>query len=436
MRKTYLLDTSALIYDPILYKQYPDYDIIIPISVLNELDKLKKQPGEAGRNARVAIRALDDISNIGDISTGVLVENNTLIKVDATYYDLNLSEFTGFGDPAYGDTQILACAYANWLAHPVHDVTLISNDINLRIKSKARSIDAISHDGKVDSLSDLYAGNQVIINEEAGLDLQKCGYINPIPFGLNLQSNECILFKNEVGDGIAMGRKTSDDRVKLIKKIYPWGISARNKEQSFAIDLIMDKKLNLVTLIGKAGCGKTLITMAAALELVLSKKEYDKLIIYRPIQSVGNDIGFLPGEMSEKLAPYYSAIIDNFEVLLGSKQGSDWKRDLEMFQRKGRIEMEAITFIRGRSIPNAIMFIDEAQNLSRDEIKTILTRAGEGTKIILTGDLDQIDNRDLDATNNGLVYVIEKFKDYDIAGHVTFTQGERSRLATLAADIL
>lgn len=436
MRRTYVLDTSVLIYDPYTYKQYPDNDIIIPIAVLNELDKLKKQAGEAGRNARVSTRMLDDISNIGDISTGVLMEDNILVKVDATHYDLSQSEFVGFGDPTYGDTQILACTYANWLSHPTHDITLVSNDINLRVKAKSRGIDAVSHDGKRHSLSDLYAGAQVIVDEEAGLDLQKYGYLDPRIFDFKLHSNECILFQNEAGDGIAMGRKISEDRVKLIKKIYPWGISSRNREQSFAIDLIMDKDINLVTLIGKAGTGKTLITLAACLELAISKKEYNKFVIYRPIQPVGNDIGYLPGTMEEKLAPWFEAIMDNFEMLFGSKQGSDWRKDLEMFQRKGKIEMQAITYIRGRSIPNAIILIDEAQNLSKDEIKTILTRAGEGTKIILTGDLDQIDNRDLDATNNGLVHVVETFKDFDLAGHITFTQGERSRLATLASDIL
>jgi PhoH-like ATPase len=436
MRKIYVLDTSALIFDPFAYKQYPDCDIILPITVLSELDKVKKQPGEAGRNARVAIRSLDDISILGDISTGVLMENNTLIKVDASYYNLSDPAFSGFGDPTYGDTQILACAYANWYTHPEHDVTLVSNDINLRVKAKARSIDAIACEGKQYSLSDLYTGSQVIVNEEAGLDLQKCGYLDPRAFGFKLQPNEYVLFQNEAGDGIAMGRKTSVDRVKLIKKSYPWGISPRNKEQSYAVDLIMDKNIDLVTLIGKAGTGKTLITLATCLEQVLNKKEYDKLVIYRPIQPVGNDIGFLPGTKEEKLAPWFQAIMDNFEMLFGSKQGSDWRRELEMFQRKGRIEMEAITYIRGRSIPNSIIFVDECQNITKDEIKTILTRAGTDTKIVLTGDLDQIDNRDLDATDNGLVYVVEKFKDYDIAGHVTFTQGERSRLATLSADIL
>ena len=200
----------------------------------------------------------------------------------------------------------------------------------------------------------------------------------------------------------------------------------------------MDPNVDLVTLTGKAGCGKTLITISAALELVLEKQQYNKLVIYRPIQAVGNDIGFLPGDITEKLAPWFQAVMDSFEVLFSSKEknNNEWKKDLEMFQRKGKIEMEAITYIRGRSIPNAIILVDEAQNLCKEDMKTILTRAGQGTKIILTGDIEQIDNQELDAMNNGLTFVIDKFKESELAGHITFTKGERSRLATKASEIL
>jgi PhoH-like ATPase len=307
----------------------------------------------------------------------------------------------------------------------------------LRIKAKSRGIGAESHEGDKYSLSDLYAGTRTVVNEDAGLDLQGRGYIDPATYDLWLSPNECVLFEDAHGDGIALGRKVAADKIKLIKKVYPWNISARNKEQSFAIDLIMDKSVDLVTMIGKAGTGKSLIVLATALEMVLGRKEYDKFIIYRPIQPVGNDIGYLPGTMEEKLAPWFQAIMDNFEILFSTKNGNgDWRRELEMYQKKGRIEMEAITYIRGRSIPNAIILVDECQNLSKEDVKTILTRAGENTKIILTGDIEQIDSSGLDATSNGLTYVIEKFKNSDLAGHITFVQGERSKLATLAAEIL
>jgi PhoH-like ATPase len=436
MRKNYILDTSALVYDPNAFKKFPYSDVIIPVAVLEELDKLKKLPNEAGKNARIAIRMLDEVSNKGDISTGILLDDDVLVKVDTTYVDFSDPVYSNFGDPKYGDTRILACAYAMWAAHPEHDVALVSNDINLRIKAKARGMEAEAHDDKGVLLSELYSGAKVIVHEDAGLELQQVGYLDPRGYGFNLLPHECILFETDNGDGIAMGRKVAPDKVKLIRKNFPWNVSSRNKEQSYAIDLILDKDVNLVTLIGRAGTGKSLIVLATALELVLGRREYDKFIIYRPIQPVGNDIGYLPGTMEEKLAPWFQAIMDNFEMLFTSKNGSDWHRELEMYQRKGKIEMEAITYIRGRSIPNSIILVDECQNLSKEDVKTILTRAGEGTKIILTGDIEQIDNSILDASSNGLTHVIEKFKDSDLAGHITFTHGERSKLASKAAEIL
>lgn len=373
----------------------------------------------------------------GDITTGILLDNDTLIKADATYIDFSCEPYNTYGDPTYGDTQIMACAHVNWLAHPEHDVILVSADNNLRVQAKFRGIDAEKCDWNKSSLTDLYTGTRTIVNEDAGCELQQAGHIDPRAFGIqDLAPHECIMFQADNGDNIVMGQKVSPNRVKLIRKVYPWNISARNKEQAFAIDLIMDKEIDLVTLIGRAGTGKSLVVLATALELVLNRKEYDKFVIYRPIQPVGNDIGYLPGTMEEKLAPWFHAIMDNFEMLFSNKNNTDWKRELEMYQKKGKIEMEAITYIRGRSIPNAIILVDECQNLSKEDVKTILTRAGENTKIILTGDIEQIDNSVLDATSNGLTHVIEKFKDSELAGHVTFTQGERSKLASQAAEIL
>lgn len=848
MKKIYILDTSALIDDPSAYTHFKDSEVIIPIAVVNELDKKKTCPGEVGKSARVCCKLLDNLCNMGDISSGILIENNITIKVDAFYYDLKEATYKGFGDPHYPDTQILAVAYNTHINNSDSITVLVSNDINLRIKARARGIEAQSHDVSNKSLNDIYTGTQVIVNEDLGLDLQKNGMIDPNKYNLNLYPHECILVEDDNKNGLAMARKVGPDKLKLIKKMYPWGITCRNKEQSFAVELINDKTIDLVTLIGKAGTGKSIVTCAAALELVINKREYDKLVIYRPIQSVGNDIGFLPGPqpldakiltpngwttmgevkpgslvisrdgtptkvlntypkgnkdvykitttdgrsteccedhlwytftaenrkrnkpgsikstkqiketllnknnklnhflprnepvqftkqnlpippytfgailgdgsisdsisvsnidleliekirsevknfgcelrnsgkdinyyisgnlynnkparpvkvsniktnsykeynsvgiaasdlninrstlgnrceygliidnfkyeylhsdkrwqnpiknalydlglsgkkawdkfipsiykyssvedrisllqglmdtdgtvksngeasycttskqlaedvielvqslggnaklrsrnrvgennkgidgraiqsrrtiyefniclpnninpffisrkankykssfihgigiksielvgqkevqcilidnpehlyitdnfivthntMEEKLAPWFQAVLDSFEFLFTMKNGgaaNSWKKELELYQKKGRIEMEAITYIRGRSIPNSIMWIDEVQNCSKEDIKTLLTRAGENTKIILTGDIDQIDKDGLDATNNGLTYVVEKFKNSELAGHVTFTQGERSKLATLASEIL
>jgi PhoH-like ATPase len=436
MRTSYVLDTSALIVDPCVFKQFPYSDVIIPIAVLNELDKLKKQGAEVGRNARVAIRLLDEISNKGDISTGILLDDDILIRIDTTYIDTSLTPYLGLGDPNYGDTQILACAQLNWLNHPEHDVTLVSNDINLRVKAKSRGIDAKAFEGDKTALSDLFTGVQTVVNEDAGADLLQNGVVDPRNYNIKLALNECVLFQADNGDNIALGRKVSLSKVKILRKTFPWGLTSRNTEQSFLIDLIMDPNIDLVTAIGQAGTGKTLVALASALELVINKRQYEKLVIYRPIQPVGNDIGYLPGTLSEKLAPWFQAIMDNFEFLFGNKNNNDWRKDLEMFQKKGKIEMEAITYIRGRSIPNSIILVDEAQNLTSADVKTILTRAGDNTKIILTGDVEQIDNNDLDATDNGLTNIIEKFKNSELSGHITLTQGERSRLASAAAKIL
>lgn len=438
MRRIYILDTSALIFDPSVFKKFPNADVVIPIAVLNELDNLKKLPNEAGKNARVAIRLLDEISNKGDISTGILLDDDILLRIDATYIDTTLAPYLGLGDPTYGDTQILACLQLNWHEHQTNDVVLVSNDINLRVKAKARGIDSESYAGEKTALNDLYTGNQTIMHEDAGLELQQAGFIDPRNYNIQLSLHECVTFQTNEGDDIAIGRKVSHNKIKAIRKTYPWNITSRNAEQSFLIDLIMDNGIDLVTAIGQAGTGKSLLSLATALELVMNKRQFEKLIIYRPIQPVGNDIGYLPGTKEEKLAPWFQAIMDNFEFLLNNKNNNnnEWKRDLEMFQKKGKIEMEAITYIRGRSIPNAIILVDEAQNLNTNEVKTILTRAGEGTKIILTGDIEQIDSHDLDAMDNGLTYIIEKFKNSDLAGHITLTKGERSRLASEAARIL
>jgi len=429
MTKTYVLDTSVLIHDPQSFKTFHNSDVVLPITVLDELDKLKKLPNEAGRNARVAIRLIDETSNLGDISTGIALDNGIFFKIDVTNYSCE-------GDSLYGDTRIVACAHQINKAALDGDVTLVSNDINLRIRAKALGLFAEGYNKDCVSSSDIYEGIKIIEHEDAGGELLVSGKIDPRCFDFDLYPHEFAVFTDYTKEEVAYGRKVAPGCVKLVKKNYPWGISARNKEQSFAIDLLLDPSVSLVTLIGKAGTGKSLITLAAALELVLNKRVYDKFLIYRPIEPVGKDIGFLPGTMEEKLGPWFQAIMDNFEFLLQNSNGDKWRTTLEMFVKKERIQMEALTYVRGRSVPNTIILVDECQNLSAAEVKTILTRAGENTKIILTGDIEQIDNRDLDATENGLTHAIEKFKHSSLAGHVTLTKGERSALATEASIIL
>jgi len=442
MKKTYVLDTSALISNPSVYLSFTDANIIIPVAVLSELDKLKKQQGEAGKNARTAIRNLDKFSEGSPLHEGVELENNCHLSVDLTFRAGK--ELVAFGEPGYGDTQILACAVEHLKNHPEADVTLVTQDINLRVKAKFQGL---SGEGVQvsKSVDELYSGIATIHDEELGEDLKRFSYIPLSSVDMELHPNECLFIKDGLENVIGMGR-VHEDKIKSIRKVEAFGISSRNKEQAFAMDLMMDPKVDLVSLIGKAGSGKTLIAIACALQLVIEEKKYSKLIIYRPIQAVGAELGYAPGTIEEKLEPWFEPIMDSMETLFssseekGKKQKNQmtttWKAAFEQYQRKGMIELGAITFVRGRSIPKALILLDEGQNLSHNDIKTLLTRAGEGSKFILTGDIEQIDNGKLDSLSNGLTYVINKFKDSKLAGHVTLTQGERSRLATEAAEIL
>lgn len=434
MRKTYIIDTSVLVHDPNSFKSFSGHDIIIPINVLDELDKIKTFPNDAGKNARLCIRSLDILCSKGDIHKGIKIENNILLKIDTSKLP------DKFGSAKYVDNKILSCAYAikekNDRKKIPTTTILVSKDINLRVRARSFGIQAQDYEKDKVSIMELYQGFQTLKNVEIGQALSKKDLdIFMYDELQNLNPNECVHLLNEVGDGLAIGRRIKDKLVP-IKTKKPWGLELRNKEQAFAVDLLYDPKVPLVSLIGKAGTGKTLCAIAAALEMVLEQKRYSKMIIYRPIQPVGNDIGFLPGTMEEKLGPWMQAISDSFEFLFEAKNGSKWKTTLDRYLNDGSIQMEAITYIRGRSIPNAFILIDEAQNLSKEEVKTILTRAGTGTKIVMTGDIEQIDNSCLDANNNGLSYVVEKFKNIDLAGHITFTKGERSILASKAAEIL
>lgn len=434
MRTTYILDTSVLIHDPNSFKSFKGSSVIIPINVLNELDKLKTFPNEAGKNARVCIRALDKICQSGNIHKGIKIGSVT-VKIDST------AGANKFGPDSYVDNTILTCATtikaASKKLKTPSKIVLVSRDINLRVRAQALGVEAIDYTKDKVAATDLYIGHKRIISSEFGSLLQTNEYLDVSCYDelKDLHPNECVYFESERGGGTAIGRRIGD-RVYVIRGKKLWGLESRNKEQAFAMDLLCDSKLPLVTLIGQAGTGKTIVTLAAGLELVLSQKKYSKLVIYRPIQPVGNDIGFLPGSLEEKLEPWMQAIYDGFEHLLESKSGLRWRNQLNRYLEDGTIEMQAITYIRGRSIQNALIVIDEAQNLSREEIKTILTRAGNNSKIVLTGDIEQIDKSSLDATNNGLSYVVEKFKTSDLAGHVTFQKGERSLLATKAAEIL
>ena len=432
-RKIVILDTSVLAYDASAFKSFSNCDVIIPITVLEELDQVKKNSTEAGKNARVAIRYLDEISNSGKIHLGIEIENDCLLRVETHNPTPNLGS-----DSNYGDNRILSCAERIMTANPQEMVVLISRDINLRIRAKAYGLSAedYNHDRAPDL--DLYAGVQKI-NDENMAALLSGEELTATEFPIvgDLYPNECLIITADDSRVISIGRKTKNF-VRIIKDKNPWGLAARNPEQQLAIDMIMDPKLPLVSIVGPAGGGKSLLSLACGLELVLNQRRYQTFSIYRPTVSMGPDIGYLPGEIQDKLNPHFASIDDGFQYLFqdNTKKKTSWREQLHQYIDNGTIVKEALSYIRGRSITNSFLLIDESQNLSKEEVKTIVTRVGMGSKIVMCGDIGQIDSPHLDATSNGLSYLIEKFQKSHLAGHITLSRGERSLLATEAAELL
>ena len=322
--------------------------------------------------------------------------------------------------------------------NPKRKVILVTRDINMRVKCDSLEIKTEDYapNKVVDDEKYLFTGLKKHLVDDQLIDQFYSG--EEIYFekddGVFFPNQFLMLVSNSNEKKSALARFVNHDS-KLEKVVEPkdvcWGLKARNKEQTFAMSLLNDPDIPIVTLVGKAGCGKTLLAIAAGLDQVLEQQRYKKLIVSRPVQPLGKDIGYLPGTMEEKMGPWLMPIQDNIDFLLNGRSKS-----MEMFFEDGTIQIEALTYIRGRSISNAYVIIDEAQNLTTHELKTIITRVGENTKIILTGDVEQIDSVYLDATSNGLSYAVEKFKDHGLAGHVTLTKGERSKVATLASKIL
>jgi len=434
MKKTYVLDTSTIISDPYCLDSFPDSDIIIHIKVLAELDKLKTTPGEVGRNARVFIRMLDEVSEQENISEGIYIGEQTLVKIDSNHYEVD------FGDQNYTDDVLIACAVC---LNKYSSVTVISQDISLRLKARTLGVDAVSHKKERSSVEEIYGGIKTIVDERCGEMLKEYYMIDCCENHqlTKLLPNESVIFLNEKRKTIAYGRKKGS-KIKFVNQTKAWGLEARkgNAEQAIALDLLMDPDIPLVSLVGMAGSGKTILAMAAGIESVASLKIYKKMMIFRPIQSVGAEMGYLPGTLDEKLDPWMGAIKDSVEILSvnrfknNSRNKNNWKDCLGQFS--DQIQIEALAYIRGRSISDTFILVDEVQNITQADIKTILTRAGEGSKIVLTGDIEQIDAHQLDALNNGLTYVVDKFKGSELAGHVSLKKGERSPLAEEAALLL
>ena len=435
-KKSYVLDTSALITDTECINSYGNNDILIPIKVLEELDKHKKRQDLVGASARTVIRFLDSLRSKGSLYEGVrLGKGKGILKVKG--YSATM-DFPPELDLTVPDHQILAVALSEKTDN--RKVIVVSNDINMRVVCDSIGMESedCNPEKVVESSSSLFHGFTDVLVDDEFVDRF---YANE---NLELPEQKVKLFPNQY---LMLTSSANNKKTALAKYVAPnqplarlanlgkkgvFNIKPRNKEQNFALDLLMNADIPLVSIVGKAGCGKTMLAIAAGLEQTIGvDSKYSRLIVSRPVQPMGKDIGFLPGTLEEKMSPWLRPIQDNLQFLMGND-----KITLEMYMQKGVIEVEAITYIRGRSIANAYIIIDEAQNLSMHEIKTIITRVGEGSKVILTGDIEQIDNVYVDETTNGLTYVAEKFKPYDLAGHVTLMNGERSKVATLASKIL
>lgn len=439
MRKNFVLDTNVLLYDPRSLFSFGDNDVTLPIFVIEEIDTFKKDHTSLGRNARLVARSLDELRATASLRDGApLGEGLGTIRVVIS--DERLSP--EFGDPLSTDSKILAVALGVHKGSSRQTI-LVSKDTNLRIRADALGLTAEDYNtAELQKLDELDSGVREI--SVPGTDIDEFYAIGALSHaGKPPPPNEFAVLRNESNpqhSAIARYSAAKQAYVPLLKqpKEGVWGIRPRNKEQSFALDLLMDDSVSLVTIVGKAGTGKTLLAIAAGLQKTMEERVYQKIIVSRPVMPLGKqDIGFLPGTVEEKLSPWMQPIFDNAEFLMGltrtdKKQGRSYQELIDM----GMLAIEPLTYIRGRSIPNQFMIVDEAQNLTPHEVKTIITRVGEGTKIVLTGDPYQIDNPYLDATNNGLVHVANRFHMEPVAGHITMFKGERSFLAELAANIL
>lgn len=434
-KKLFILDTNVLLADPFSVYNFKGDDVIIPIAVIEEIDAMKSRNDIIGFNARQTSRLLDNLREKGRLDEGVPLKTGGSLRIAIDRNGHHIPE--GLAQDKM-DNRILSVAFsAKDLFMDRYDrVILVSRDMNLRIKANAFGFDSSDYiEDKIEYKSS-YTGLKEF-EVSAGIINQFFaeGYIEIKDQAL--LPNQCVQLK--AGSQSALGVYKEKIGKLVYQDVYPWGIRPRNREQRFAMELLLNDDIKIVTVVGKAGTGKTLLAVAAGLHKVTDENVYRRLLIARPVIPMGRDIGFLPGNKEEKLRPWMQPIYDNLEfILYGDDNVNSKKADLsvDFLEEKEFIQIEPLTYIRGRSIPKQYMIVDEAQNLTKHEIKTIITRAGKGTKIILTGDPEQIDNPYLDENSNGLTYVADKFKNEPIAGHITLVKGERSPLAEIGARIL
>ncbi len=453
-RKTFVLDTNVLLHNPNSLFLFDDNDVVIPFTVLGELDAFKKQNDDVGRNAREVIRHLDHLREKGHLSEGVQW-NGHGGTIRVAFAEDNRPKWLTEDAP---DNRIIAVAWT-LQQDPKNHVVFISKDINCRLKSDALGIRTEDFEAQKVDADRLYCGFVTLkvsgdiidsLYEEKQVEISRLKDYLTAPTA-DGQSSTIELFGNQFvqlldaddssHSGLSRRLADTDHLIPVHPPRRPtFGIMPRNVQQTMALDLLLDDDVKLVTLLGGAGTGKTLMALAAGMHKTLNEERYDKLLVARPIMPMGRDIGYLPGTKDEKLSAWMQPIFDNMSYLLstrgvGSQHAESKKPEarMESYLSSGQVVLEPLTYIRGRSIPNQFMIVDEAQNLTPHEVKTIVSRAGEGTKIILTGDIGQIDNPYLDSSSNGLSYMVERLKGHALVGHITLAKSERSELASLAA---
>jgi len=433
--KNYILDTNVLLHDPNSLLNFAANLVLIPIEVIEEIDRFKRESTELGQNARTVSRMLDGYRAEGSLSEGVKLPNGGKLKVA---FQKNGHATNGFNGNTV-DNRILSLSQAIQKAQPKNGTILVTKDINLRIKADALGLQAEDYENDRVFIQDLYTGMiDMPVSPEKIAAFRANGELE-LNGGKQYFPNEYCALTDETNPKHTALTKVDATGKKLIPIIDcregVWGIKPRNREQHYAFDALLDDRVKLVTLMGKAGTGKTLMAMATGLKRTVLDREFRRLVVARPTISMGKELGFLPGSLEEKLAPWMQPIHDALEMLSDLNMGHDHRRSSDLM-RSGSIVVEALSYIRGRSIANQFMIIDEAQNLTPLEVKTIVTRVGHGTKIVFTGDPYQIDNPYVDSSSNGFNYVVSRFRDQAIAAHIELQKGERSELAELAANIL
>lgn len=438
MKKNYIIDTTVLLYDPAALFAFEDNTVIIPMSVIEEIDHFKKDMSEVGRNARQTSRILDGLrKKRGSLTTGVLLDNSGTLSIRLGT-QRNLDKISKDFVERKREISLFAVIFDVKESQQNIPTIFVTKDVNLRIKADALGITVEDYESDKVEIEDLYPGYTQYITDSSIIESIKNR--QPVTAEKEFIANQYItLIDERAKDNIAYGRYKAKE-----KKIVPLTpvpqnlmhrVSSRNREQTFVMDALLNDDISFVTLVGKAGTGKTLLAVAASIHKTVDENVYNRILVSRPTLPMGQDIGYLPGTVEEKLTPWMYPIADNVELIMRSTARQKVRGFKELVEM-GILVIEPLTYIRGRSIHNQFLIVDEAQNLTPHEIKTVITRVGDGTKIVLTGDPYQIDNPYIDSSSNGLTYAVEKFKGQPISAHITLTKGERSVLSELAANLL